>query len=96
MLLVPDTEIGALPVLSFEQRFVYFKFSFPSCVWVGGLGFEFRMFVAGWRHAFGGAYGLLLLLLYHSGYRNWCILYLLVCGQVDVYCCLCPWTLAVR
>ena len=26
----------------------------------------------------------------HSGYRNWCIIYLLVCGQVDVYCCLCP------
>ena len=25
--------------------------------------------------------------LYHSGYRNWCILYLLVCGQVDVSCC---------
>ena len=25
--------------------------------------------------------------LYRSGYRNWCILYLLVCGQVEVYCC---------
>ena len=24
---------------------------------------------------------------YHSGYRNWCIFYLLVCGQVDAYCC---------
>ena len=25
--------------------------------------------------------------LHHSGYRKWCILYLLVCGQVDVNCC---------
>ena len=25
--------------------------------------------------------------LYHSGYRNWYVFYLLVCGQVDVYCC---------
>ena len=27
------------------------KFSFPSCVCVGGLGFESCVFIAGWRHA---------------------------------------------
>ena len=25
--------------------------------------------------------------LYHSGYRDWYIIYLLACGQLDVYCC---------
>ena len=33
--------------------------------------------------------------LYHSGYRNWCILYLLACGQL-LCTVVCPhWTLAV-
>ena len=52
VLLAPGcVEGGGLPVLSFKQLFIYFKFSFPSCVCVGGLGFEFCVFVAGWRHA---------------------------------------------
>ena len=39
-------------VLSFEQCFILFC-SFPllSAFVVGGLGFEFCVFVAGWRHA---------------------------------------------
>ena len=39
-------------VLSFEQCFIYFC-SFPLlfAFVVGGLGFEFCVFVAGWRHA---------------------------------------------
>ena len=38
--------------LSFEQCFLLFS-SFPLLLAfvVGGLGFEFCMFVAGWRHA---------------------------------------------
>ena len=35
-------EGGGQPVLSFEQFFAFV---------VGGLGFEFCVFVAGWRHA---------------------------------------------
>ena len=40
------------PVLSFEQCFILFS-SFPLLLAfvVGGLGFEFCVFVAGWRHA---------------------------------------------
>ena len=40
------------PVLSFEQCFILFC-SFPLlfAFVVGGLGFEFCVFVAGWRHA---------------------------------------------
>ena len=43
---------GGQPVLSFEQCFILFS-SFPLLLAfvVGGLGFEFRVFVAGWRHA---------------------------------------------
>ena len=45
-------EGGGQPVLSFEQCFILFS-SFPLLLAfvVGGLGFEFRVFVAGWRHA---------------------------------------------
>ena len=43
---------GGQPVLSFEQCFILFC-SFPLlfAFVVGGLGFEFCVFVAGWRHA---------------------------------------------
>ena len=43
---------GGQPVLSFEQCFILFS-SFPLLLAfvVGGLGFEFCVFVAGWRHA---------------------------------------------
>ena len=45
-------EGGGQPVLSFEQCFIFFC-SFPLlfAFVVGGLGFEFCVFVAGWRHA---------------------------------------------
>ena len=37
-------------MLSFEQCFILF-YSFPLLLAFGGLGFEFCVFVAGWRHA---------------------------------------------
>ena len=45
-------EGGGQLVLSFEQCFILFS-SFPLLLafGVGGLGFEFCVFVAGWRHA---------------------------------------------
>ena len=45
-------EGGGQPVLSFEQCFILFC-SFPLlfAFVVGGLGYEFCVFVAGWRHA---------------------------------------------
>ena len=45
-------EGGGQPVLSFEQCFILFS-SFPLlfAFVVGGLGFEFCVFVAGWRNA---------------------------------------------
>ena len=43
-------EGGGQPVLTFEQCFVYFVSLLFAFV-VGGLGFEFCVFVAGWRHA---------------------------------------------
>ena len=43
--------LSVLSVLSFEQCFILFC-SFPLlfAFVVGGLGFEFCVFVAGWRH----------------------------------------------
>ena len=39
-------------MLSFEQCFILvFSFSLLLAFDVGGLGFEFRVFIAGWRHA---------------------------------------------
>ena len=45
-------EGGGQPVLSFKQCFILFC-SFPLLFvfFVGGLGFELCVFVAGWRHA---------------------------------------------
>ena len=45
-------EGGGQPVLSFEQCFILFS-CFPLLLAfdVGGLSFEFCVFVAGWRHA---------------------------------------------
>ena len=47
-----DVWRGGQPVLSFEQCFILFS-SFPLLLAfdVGGLGFEFCVFVAVWRHA---------------------------------------------
>ena len=39
--------------------------SSDSCVCVGGLGFEFRVFVAGWRHALRSEWTFTVLLLYY-------------------------------
>ena len=46
-------EGGGQPVLSFEQYFILLFYSFPLlfAFVVGGLGFKFCVFVAGWRHA---------------------------------------------
>ena len=45
-------EGGDQPVLSFEQCFIFFSnFLLLLAFGVGGLGFEFCVFVAGWRHA---------------------------------------------
>ena len=45
-------EGGGQPVLSFEQCFTLFcSFPLVFAFVVGGLGFEFCVFVAGWRHA---------------------------------------------
>ena len=44
-------EGGGQPVLSCEQCFILFQaFPFLFAFDVGGLGFEFGVFVAGWRH----------------------------------------------
>ena len=52
LLLLFNTLCCAVPVLSFEQCFILFC-SFPLlfAFVVGGLGFEFCVFIAGWRHA---------------------------------------------
>ena len=44
-------EGGDQPALSFEQFFSFSSFPFLLAFEVGGLGFEFCVFVAGWRHA---------------------------------------------
>ena len=45
-----DVEGGGQPVLSFEQCFLLFS-SFPLLLAFVVGGFEFCVFVAGWRHA---------------------------------------------
>ena len=51
-------------VLSFEQCFIYFC-SFPLlfAFVVGGLGFEFCVFVAGWRHALRSEWPFIIIIL---------------------------------
>ena len=45
-------EGGGQPVLSFEQsRLLFCSFPLLFAFIVGGLGFEFCVLVAGWRHA---------------------------------------------
>ena len=57
-------EGGGQPVLSFEQCFILF-FIFPLlfAFVVGGLGFEFCVFVASWRHALRSERPFILILL---------------------------------
>ena len=60
-------EGGGQPVLSFEQCFILFS-SFPLLLAfdVGGLGFEFCVFVAGWSHVSDLLLLLLLMLDMHN------------------------------
>ena len=62
-------EGGGQPVLSFEQCFILFC-SFPllfSFV-VGGLGFEFCVFVAGWRHALRSEWPFIIIIIINHSY----------------------------
>ena len=58
-------EGGGQPVLSFEQCFILFC-SFPLlfAFVVGGLGFEFCEFVAGWRHALRSEWPFTIIIIY--------------------------------
>ena len=71
-------EGGGQPVLSFEQCFILFC-SFPLlfAFVVGGLGFEFCVFVAGWRHALRSEWPFIIIIIttIHGVYYNsWSIL----------------------
>ena len=57
-------EGGGQPVLSFEQCFILFC-SFPLlfAFVVGGLGFEFYVFVAGWRHALRSGWPFIIIII---------------------------------
>ena len=57
-------EGGGQPVLSFEQCFIlFYSFPFLLAFDVGGLGFEFCVFVAGWRRALRSEWPFIVLLL---------------------------------
>ena len=57
-------EGGGQPVLSFEQCFIVFSsFPLPLAFVVGGLGFEFCVFVAGWRHALRSEWPLIIIII---------------------------------
>ena len=60
-------------MLSFEQCFILFS-SFPSLLAfvVGGLGFEFCMFVTGWRHALRSEWPFIIIIIrkYQFFFRN--------------------------
>ena len=51
-------------MLNFEQCFILFS-SFPLLLAfvVGGLGFEFRVFAAGWRHALRSEWPLIIIII---------------------------------
>ena len=55
------------PVLSFEQCFILFS-SFPLLLAfvVGGLGFEFCVLVAGWRHALRSEWPFIIIIIIYS------------------------------
>ena len=60
-------------MLSFEQCFILFS-SFPLLLAfvIGGLGFEFCVFVAGWRHALRSEWPFIIItqLLAHTSQAN--------------------------
>ena len=61
-------EGGGQPVLSFEQCFILFcSFPLPFAFVVGGLGFEFCVFVAGWRHALRSKWPFIIIIIITVG-----------------------------
>ena len=53
--------------LSFEQCFILFsRFPLLLAFDVGGLGFEFCVFVAGWRHALRSEWPFIIIIITHS------------------------------
>ena len=63
-------EGGGQPVLSFEKCFILFS-SFPLLLAfvVGGLGFEFCVFVDGWRHALLSEWPFIIIIYYYIGHK---------------------------
>ena len=55
-------EGGGQPVLSCVQCFSFRRLPFLFAYAAGGLGFEFCMFVVGWRHALRSEWPFILLL----------------------------------
>ena len=56
------------PVLSFEQCFILFcNFPLVFAFVVGGLGFEFCVFVAGWRHALRSEWPFIIIIVIGPG-----------------------------
>ena len=61
-----DEEGGGQPVLSFEQCFILFcSFPLRFAFVVGGIGFEFCVFVAGWRHALRSEWPFIIIKIVH-------------------------------
>ena len=66
-------EGGGQPVLSFEQCFILvFSFSLLLAFDVGGLGFEFCVFVAGWRHALRSEWPFIIIIITVAYLRLYC------------------------
>ena len=62
-------EGGGQLVLSFEQCFNLFcSFSLLFAFVVGGLGFEFCVFVAGWRHALRSEWPFIIIIINRGKY----------------------------
>ena len=61
-------EGGGQPMLSFEQFYIS-SFPFLNAFVVGDLGFEFCVFVAGWRHALRSEWPFMI--IYHYYYASW-------------------------
>ena len=58
------------PVLSFEQCFILFcNFPLVFAFVVGGLGFEFCVFVAGWRHALRSEWPFIIIIIISINYK---------------------------
>ena len=75
-------------MLSFEQCFILFS-SFPLLLAfdVGGLGFEFCVFVAGWRHALRSEWPFIFIIIMIYLYYN-PLCHTLLIGYMINYECL--------